>query len=172
MSKRFIVAAVMMLVGMAGTANAATITATVNCRSAPATTGRVVAMVQAGTTVTVLSRLGTWRLVDQVRAGCWVASRYVQEPGNGMVTDAYATVQTRTYAQPRGRAASRGSYGISRPRNAIGSYARRSTSRRTRSSGFGDGGDGSCPCSGSNICIGPRGGRYCITSGGNKRYGV
>lgn len=31
---------------------------------------------------------------------------------------------------------------------------------------------GSCPCSGSRVCIGPRGGRYCITSGGNKRYGV
>lgn len=30
----------------------------------------------------------------------------------------------------------------------------------------------SCPCSGRNVCIGPRGGRYCITSGGNKRYGV
>lgn len=23
-----------------------------------------------------------------------------------------------------------------------------------------------------NVCIGPRGGRYCITSGGNKRYGI
>jgi uncharacterized protein YgiM (DUF1202 family) len=31
---------------------------------------------------------------------------------------------------------------------------------------------GNCPCSGRNVCIGPRGGRYCITSGGNKRYGV
>jgi len=30
----------------------------------------------------------------------------------------------------------------------------------------------SCSCSGSQVCIGPRGGRYCITSGGNKRYGV
>ncbi len=30
----------------------------------------------------------------------------------------------------------------------------------------------SCACSGGNVCIGPRGGRYCITSGGNKRYGV
>lgn len=28
----------------------------------------------------------------------------------------------------------------------------------------------SCPCSSSSNCIGPRGGRYCITSGGNKRY--
>lgn len=30
----------------------------------------------------------------------------------------------------------------------------------------------SCPCSSGSLCIGPRGGRYCITSGGNKRYGV
>ncbi|MBX8556751.1 SH3 domain-containing protein [Pseudomonas cichorii] len=29
-----------------------------------------------------------------------------------------------------------------------------------------------CPCSSGNVCVGPRGGRYCITSGGNKRYGV
>lgn len=27
-----------------------------------------------------------------------------------------------------------------------------------------------CPCSSSANCYGPRGGRYCITSGGNKRY--
>lgn len=32
--------------------------------------------------------------------------------------------------------------------------------------------DAGCPCSSGRICIGPRGGRYCITSGGNKRYGV
>ena len=31
---------------------------------------------------------------------------------------------------------------------------------------------GVCPCSGPNVCIGPRGGRYCITAGGNRRYGV
>jgi hypothetical protein len=30
----------------------------------------------------------------------------------------------------------------------------------------------SCSCSSGSVCIGPRGGRYCITSGGNKRYGV
>ncbi|WP_415755733.1 hypothetical protein [Pseudomonas leptonychotis] len=29
-----------------------------------------------------------------------------------------------------------------------------------------------CSCSGHNVCFGPRGGRYCITRGGNKRYGV
>ena len=29
-----------------------------------------------------------------------------------------------------------------------------------------------CPCSGGEVCVGRRGGRYCITSGDNKRYGV
>lgn len=29
-----------------------------------------------------------------------------------------------------------------------------------------------CPCGSGKVCVGPRGGRYCITSGGNKRYGV
>ncbi len=27
-----------------------------------------------------------------------------------------------------------------------------------------------CPCSGSNNCVGPRGGTYCITPSGNKKY--
>lgn len=30
---------------------------------------------------------------------------------------------------------------------------------------------GGCPCGSGRVCVGPRGGRYCITSGGNKRYG-
>lgn len=32
--------------------------------------------------------------------------------------------------------------------------------------------DGKCPCNGGKVCVGPRGGRYCITSSGGKRYGV
>lgn len=31
---------------------------------------------------------------------------------------------------------------------------------------------GGCSCSSGNVCYGPRGGRFCITSGGNKRYGI
>lgn len=31
---------------------------------------------------------------------------------------------------------------------------------------------GHCSCAGGNVCYGPRGGRFCITSGGNKRYGI
>jgi hypothetical protein len=30
--------------------------------------------------------------------------------------------------------------------------------------------NGSCNCTSSKVCVGPRGGRYCITSGGKKRY--
>ena len=30
--------------------------------------------------------------------------------------------------------------------------------------------DSACPCSGGEVCTGPRGGRFCYTSGGNKRY--
>lgn len=29
---------------------------------------------------------------------------------------------------------------------------------------------GACPCSTGNMCIGPRGGRYCLTPSGNKSY--
>lgn len=42
--------------------------------------------------------------------------------------------------------------------------APRETPRRSYASG------GDCPCSSGANCYGPRGGRYCITSGGNKRY--
>ncbi|MCL2344451.1 MAG: hypothetical protein FWC58_01195 [Desulfobulbus sp.] len=27
-----------------------------------------------------------------------------------------------------------------------------------------------CPCGGESLCTGPRGGRYCLTAGGNKKY--
>lgn len=56
--------------------------------------------------------------------------------------------------------------------------AARKKARRARR-GAGGGGssprgttDGDCPCNGGAVCVGPRGGRYCITSGGRKRYGV
>lgn len=28
-----------------------------------------------------------------------------------------------------------------------------------------------CPCGSGKVCVGPRGGRYCITKSGNKEYG-
>jgi hypothetical protein len=51
------------------------------------------------------------------------------------------------------------------------STRKKSSAKKRKKSGGGYSGS-SCPCSGGHVCIGPRGGRYCITSGGNKRYGV
>lgn len=59
---------------------------------------------------------------------------------------------------------------VASPRTEVGTSAgnaHRTSPPRTRWSGDSDYG---CPCSSSRNCIGPRGGRYCITSGGNKRY--
>jgi hypothetical protein len=56
-----------------------------------------------------------------------------------------------------------GCYRPAPPRNRSSTPARRSRSSYID--------DDTCPCSGNRVCIGPRGGRYCITSGGNKRYG-
>lgn len=61
-----------------------------------------------------------------------------------------------------------GDAGCYRPRPSRANSQGTSSPRPARSNYS----DGSCPCSGSRVCVGPRGGRYCITSGGNKRYGV
>jgi hypothetical protein len=83
-------------------------------------------------------------------------------------TGVYSTTPTI----PEAKAKSRTSYRspISLTTRSRTSPARATAKRRTRS-GFGSS-SGSCPCGSGHICVGPRGGRYCITSGGNKRYGM
>lgn len=59
--------------------------------------------------------------------------------------------------------------GSSKPRTATSPQTKeqkKTTSSRKQPSSA----SGSCPCSSSRNCFGPRGGRYCIASGGNKRY--
>jgi len=79
--------------------------------------------------------------------------------------------RTRT-ARPAPRQDSAAETRLAHRRSLIAAKRRSRPTRRIRRSAPSYYGGGSCPCSGSNICIGPRGGRYCITSGGNKRYGV
>ena len=62
------------------------------------------------------------------------------------------------------------------PADAVG-RKKRHRSHATHVVGFGtpskhrtETNSSSCGCSGRNYCVGPRGGHYCITSGGNKRY--
>lgn len=145
----------------------------VNCRTAPRTNAKVVGTLRRGEDVNVVSANGAWTRVDPPRlAACWVRSDLLVSPS--------ATVNT----WPAPRAAGRTRAGASADRSygpGIGIHratrsprvarSARSRTRRSRSQGLYDGG-GSCPCSGGSVCVGPRGGRYCITSGGNKRYGV
>ena len=67
------------------------------------------------------------------------------------------------------------------PDEAGAAKPRKSTSgRRSRARGLAGGlpstkseansGEG-CACGSGKVCVGPRGGRYCITSSGRKRYG-
>lgn len=60
---------------------------------------------------------------------------------------------------------------------AVGKQAARERARagsraESEGSGYRSGKGGGCSCAGGNVCYGSRGGRYCITSGGNKRYGI
>jgi uncharacterized protein YgiM (DUF1202 family) len=104
-------------------------------------------------TAEIVTKLNRGRAVDvqettETRSllsepNCWVLSRYLSA--------SYVSPSSRSTTSSRISGSSRSS------------QARQSQRASTQSG---------CPCSGNRVCIGPRGGRYCITSGGNKRYGV
>lgn len=130
--------------------------ATANCRSGPSESASVVRHLPRGTAVTTATVQDGWTTVrDPTAAGCWVASR--------LLSDAAPISQL---GRPQGL---RSTSGIA-SKGAI--VASRHVVHRQRRGSAGRALDGGCSCSGSHVCIGPRGGRYCITSGGNKRYGI
>ncbi len=160
-------------------AMASTTTANVNCRKAPDQTSVSVKRIPARTTVQVSGRANGWSLL--ANGDCWVLSRYITDeqmtqtqPRETYSQRAYVATPERASRTPAVRTPRYRSSTNARPRRAIvgGQSAWRKPARRSRSSGGYSTGSSNCPCSSGNICIGPRGGRYCITSGGNKRYGV
>jgi len=169
---RCVLTALLFVIGlMPGTAHATTTTSNVNCRSQPKPTASVVARLPDGTDVVVQRRAGSWSLVRHDPRSCWVATRYLSGESTA---DANRTSlqQTRASARQARAATHRVSRPDRRPSAWSGMPSRlpRRMSRPRRSFSYDNG--GSCPCSGGNVCIGPRGGRFCITSGSNKRYGV
>lgn len=138
-----------------------------NCRMVPAAGGTIVTRLDAATSVKVAEDAGEWSKVEAAGAECWVASRFLSAgppatpPAQAFVpaSEARSSAAHKTTSRSSTHSSSRSS-----------SSFRTKSSRRSRSSG--DYSGSTCPCSGSHVCIGPRGGRYCITSGGNKRYGV
>jgi hypothetical protein len=128
-----------------------------NCRSAPAATARVISGVSRGDSILVSEQSGNWSHVTDPGRDCWISSDLLSSDAPDLSLPAAAHDSTSATAAAVGLVSGAASAGRSKPRRT----------HRARSA-F----DGSCPCSGSRVCIGPRGGRYCITSGGNKRYGV
>lgn len=125
---------------------------TANVRESP--DGTVLDRVRRGTEVEVHAMSGTWsRISADKLSPRWVHSSLLcSTPSCWLIGT--ATPRSSSYVPS----------GSSRPSSSRGS----NPSSMPRSNYN----NNSCPCSGSRICVGPRGGRYCITSGGNKRYGV
>lgn len=114
-----------------------------NVRSTPK--GKVVSSLQRGGSVKVYEELAGWsRISPEGEASRWVSS--------GSLCDASNCWARRS--TPSAPSAPAALYTPPVQRSAPSSYS------------------SSCPCSSGSVCIGPRGGRYCITSGGNKRYGI
>lgn len=145
MTKIFACLFAVMALAMGSEARAEYVSAdTLNCRKKPETSAAVQAKLNRGRHVTVEDTAGTWSRLES--PNCWVLSRYLR--------DAYIAPNNRSATTPSSLYGGSRSTPKKQSRPANRSYS------------------GSCPCSGRQVCIGPRGGRYCITSGGNKRYGV
>ncbi|WP_171009312.1 SH3 domain-containing protein [Sphingomonas sp. 2SG] len=159
------------VVGAAGTSEPARVSARkLNCRAEPTSSARVVEALSRNEQVVVAERRDGWAGLTRAGGTCWVSEGFLARSAAAAAVGATQSGGTRGLLTA-GSAA--GAYDATR---AGAHHAkRRSTShgrRGRRSRGGGSYFGGGCPCSGSQICIGPRGGRYCITSGGNKRYGV
>lgn len=138
-----------------------------NCRRAPEAAAPVVTGLARNEQVVVAERRDDWARLSRPHGDCWVSSGFLASAPSGP-NQAGAARSLMSPSAPIGDAA--GAYALSRPAKASRASSRRKPSRSRRGGGGYDG--SGCPCSGTKVCIGPRGGRFCITSGGNKRYGV
>lgn len=161
-----------------------------NCRSDNSPDARVVGHYRQNQSVTVTEERAGWARTDGPD-NCWVAGQYLANapagPDEGGGAQSLLAVPVDSSSSQRSGASAGGyggrlhvSSGSGNTRSKVSSSVRKkastrkkkgSSKRRKQRSGASYSGS-YCPCSGSSVCIGPRGGRYCITSGGNKRYGV
>ena len=114
-------------------------------RSEPSTGAVVTGSFRKGETATIVRRSGEWLQVAQGAAMVWIAANHVKatRPNTQGFSSGHSTRQSKHRRNRAGASSAPATY-------------------------F----DAGCPCSGSRVCIGPRGGRYCITRSGRKRYGV
>jgi Protein of unknown function (DUF4236)/Bacterial SH3 domain len=114
-------------------------------RTNPSSTAKVLHVFQNGDVVRVVKRKRNWIKVIQNGVTFWVLAKHISSPARASHIAKRSSLVSRPSKQSTKR------------------------NRASKRSGFSG---GSCPCRSGRICTGPRGGRYCITSGGNKKYGV
>lgn len=149
-----------------------------NCRREPEASASISEGLARNDQVIVAERRGEWARLTRTGGDCWVSNSFLASApaGGTAATGAQATSAQGLMSTEVGSTVAAAGAGyiaaksVRTSKRHAGSR-RRGASRSRRGSGGGYSGSG-CPCSGSQVCIGPRGGRYCITSGGNKRYGV
>ena len=131
------------------------------CRAEPLADAKMLRQLRAGEAITVLTERDGWRQVQAGPFTCWVEHQVQSEVdrigvhGGDVNRTAHPVTIHRRASVVR--------------HVATAHHAVHSGMRRHRASGSSGGG---CSCGARHVCVGPRGGRYCITSGGNKRYGV
>jgi uncharacterized protein YgiM (DUF1202 family) len=133
-----------------------------NARTAPSTSSVPVSTLHQNETVQVMDKKDGWIKIAQGGALLWVAAQHVSnDAANKKLTSKPKMQHT---SQPNGL------YSSAKPKASHSKSSNRRSSRKYKN-GRGIT-NGSCPCNGGAVCVGPRGGRYCITRSGNKRYGV
>lgn len=167
-----IVSALLVMIFFSNQASAETVSSpSVNCRASASTNAAVIGTVRRGEKLSIIGRMNGWSQVETNRLPtCWIRSDLVVSDSSYQSSAkageyvggsrSYLATQSRSSSGPAKSSTSKRS-------TKKKSSARRASQRRNSSYS-----SSNCPCRGSNVCIGPRGGRYCITSGGNKRYGV
>ena len=131
------------------------------CRAEPHADALVLRQLHAGEAVTILAERDGWRQVQAGPSTCWV------ERGTQPIFG-HTALSGRTVV-PAHRPAAARHLTLTQHHHVALHRAASHASRHRSSSSYSGGG---CSCGGRHVCVGPRGGRYCITSGGNKRYGV
>ena len=123
----------------------------INIRNAPVD-GRIIGYLKRGKQVLIYDRKGEWeRISKENETPKWVSSKLLCTGSS-----CYINSVQNSYS----------SYSSKLPLNTNRTSSFKSSNQAKSSAGLSS---GSCPCSGISNCVGPRGGIYCITSGGNKR---
>lgn len=136
-------------------------TSRANCRARAAPSAQIVTSVPSGNAIDVLEESAGWSRVRWLNQTCWIATRLLGEPS--AAAQQFTAAPASDYRVP---SSTSGDYSPNYARSSRRSHR----SHRSAAPFYGD--DFGCSCRSHRVCIGPRGGRYCITSGGNKRYGV